>query len=291
MTSLPDSAASLAAIATTPSAPRWPRKRRPHRVQLAEPAHVALAPGGDAVAQPMLFAHDLAAELVLLALLLLEDRVAPGFEMRKTLVEPARVAAVEPHGCPRDALQEAAVVRDDDDCRRRAVQLVFQPLDRGEIEMVGRLIEQQDVGLRGDRAGKGGAARLAAGKLGRLFLAGQPEMVEQIGGAMRIVGRAETRLDIGAHRRKRLEVRHLRQIADGCRWMAEHLAVLRLDQAGRDLQQRRLAGAVAADQRDAVAGQHRQRCAVEQRRAAESEADAVELEKWWCHGQKSDPAG
>ena len=142
-----------------------------------------------------------------------------------------------------------------------------------------------------DRAGKGCAARLAAGKLGRLFLAGQAEMVEQIGGAVRIVGRAETRLDIGAHRRKRLEVRHLRQIADGCRWMAEHLAVLRLDQAGRDPQQRRLARAVAADQRDAVAGQHRQRCAVEQRRAAESEADAVELEERWGHGQKSDPAG
>ena len=71
-----------------------------HRVQLAEPAHVALAPGGDAVAQPMLLAHDLAAELVLLALLFLEDRVAPGFEMRKTLVEAARVAAVEPHGGP-----------------------------------------------------------------------------------------------------------------------------------------------------------------------------------------------
>ena len=158
------------------------------------------------------------------------------------------------------------------------LELVFQPLDRREIEMVGRLIEQQDVGLRGDRAGKGCAARLAAGKLGRLFLAGQTEMVEQIGGAVRIVGRAETRLDIGAHRRKRLEVRHLRQIADGCRWMAEHLAVLRLDQPGRDPQQRRLAGAVAADQRDAVAWKHGQRRAVEQRRAAESEADAVELE-------------
>ena len=61
-----------------------------HRLQFAEPAHVALAPRGHAVAQPVLFAHDLAAELVLLALLFLEHRVAPRLEMRKALVEPAR---------------------------------------------------------------------------------------------------------------------------------------------------------------------------------------------------------
>ena len=65
--------------------------------------------------------------------------------------------------------------------------------------------------------------------------------------------------------------------------MAEHLAVLRLDQAGGDPEQGRLAGAVAADQRDAVAGQHRKRGAVEQRRAAEGQADVVELEKRWRH--------
>jgi hypothetical protein len=36
--------------------------------------------------------------------------------------------------------------------------------------------------------------------------------------------------------------------------MAENLAVLRLDQAGGYLEQRRLAGPVAADQGDPVAG-------------------------------------
>ena len=60
--------------------------------------------------------------------------------------------------------------------------------------------------------------------------------------------------------------------------MAEDLAVLRLDQAGGDLQQRRLARAVAADQRDAVAGRGRQLGAGEQRRAAEGQHDAVEFQ-------------
>ena len=148
-----------------------------------------------------------------------------------------------------------------------------------EIEMVGRLVEQQDVGLGRHHAGKRCAARLAAGKLVRLFLAGQAEMVEQIGGAVRIVGRSEPGLDIGADGGETFHVRHLRQIAHRGRGMAEDLAVLRLDQAGGDLQQRRLAGAVAADQRDAVAGRDRKFGAVEQRRAAEGQHDAVERQK------------
>jgi hypothetical protein len=52
----------------------------PQRVQFSEPPLVAGAPGGDAVAQPILFHRDLAAEFVLLVLLLLEYRVAPTLE-------------------------------------------------------------------------------------------------------------------------------------------------------------------------------------------------------------------
>ena len=263
----------------------------PHRLQLAEPAHVALAPGGDAVAQPVLLAHDLPAELVLLALFFLQHRVAPCLEMGKALVEPASVAAVEPDGGARHALQEAAVVRDEDQRGGGAIELVLQPLDRGQVEMVGRLVEQQDVRLGRQHAGECGAPRLAAGQLGRLLLAGQAEVIEQIGSAMWIVGRSKACLDIGTHGDKTFEVRFLRQIANGGRWLAEHLAVLRLDQSGRDLEQRRLAGAVAADQRDAIAGQHLKRGAVEQRRAAEGEANIVELEQRRGHDQKPEAAG
>ena len=170
-------------------------------------------------------------------------------------------------------------MRDDDDRRGRAVEFVLQPFDGGEIEMVGGLVEQQDVGLRRDRPGKGGAAGLAAGKFGGPFLAGQTEMLEQIGGAVWIVGRAKPGFDIGAHRGKRFQVRHLGQIAHRRRRVAEYLALLWLDQAGGDPQQGRLAGAVSPDQRDAVAGQYRQRRAVEQRRAAEGQVNVVELEK------------
>ena len=65
-------------------------------MQVAEAAHVALAPGGDAVAQPVLLARDLAAELVAVALLLLQDLVAPGLEGGEAAVDPPGHAAVEP---------------------------------------------------------------------------------------------------------------------------------------------------------------------------------------------------
>ncbi len=77
----------------------------------------------------MLFAHDLAAELVLFALFLLEDHVTPLLEMAEPLVETLGLAPVEPDRGARHPLQEAAVVRNDDDGRRRTDELVFQPLD------------------------------------------------------------------------------------------------------------------------------------------------------------------
>ena len=60
--------------------------------------------------------------------------------------------------------------------------------------------------------------------------------------------------------------------------MAEDFAVLRLDKAGGDLQQRRFARAVAADERDAVARPTLQVGAVKQRRAAEGQHDVVEFQ-------------
>ena len=69
---------------------------------------------------------------------------------------------------------------DQDDAGAHPGQLALQPLDAGQVEMVGRLVEQQDVGRGGQGAGQGGAARLAAGKGGGVFLAGEAEFLEQI---------------------------------------------------------------------------------------------------------------
>ncbi len=151
--------------------------------------------------------------------------------------------------------------------------------------MVGRLIEKQDIGLRRHRLGKGSAAGLAAGKIIGLLLAGEAEVFEQIGDAVRIICRPESCLYIGAHGGETFHVWRLRQVADSGGRLAKQLAILRLDHAGGDLEQRRFAGTVAADKRDLVAGRCRKRSAVKQRNAAEGELDVVEpKQRGWRHG-------
>jgi hypothetical protein len=107
-------------------------------------------------------------------------------------------------------------------------------------------------------------------------------MFEQVGDAVGIVARAKARFRVGRNRVVAVEIRRLVQVADGGGGVAEHLAGLRLGKAGGDLHQRRLARAVAADKRDAVAGLHLQARAGQQRRAAEAQEDVVEFENRRC---------
>ena len=45
------------------------------------------------------------------------------------------------------AVEEKAVMRDDDERRGQVVQKILQPLQRGDVQMVGRLVQQQQVGI------------------------------------------------------------------------------------------------------------------------------------------------
>jgi hypothetical protein len=116
------------------------------RLQFSDAAHVALAPGGDAVAQPMLFGDDLAVELVLIALFFRQHRVAPFLEMREAPFQTAGLPAIEPDRGACQRRQEAPVMADDHQRRAPCREIAFQPFDRGQVEMVGRLVEQEDIG-------------------------------------------------------------------------------------------------------------------------------------------------
>ena len=94
----------------------------------------------------MLLVDDLAVELVLVALFLGQHLVAPGLEGGKAAVDLPDLAAVEPGGGAREVGEEAAVMADDDQRRAAAAEFAFQPFDGGEIEMVGGLVQQQNIG-------------------------------------------------------------------------------------------------------------------------------------------------
>ncbi len=65
---------------------------------------------------------------------------------------------------------------DDDQRAAAACQFAFQPFDGGEIEMVGRLVQQQDIGRGRQHPRQRGAAGLAAGDMRGVFVAGEPEL-------------------------------------------------------------------------------------------------------------------
>ena len=67
-------------------------------MQIGQPLLVALAPRGDPVAQPVLLHRDLAAQLVVLDLLLLQDCIAPCLELSEATVKRASDAAIQPDG-------------------------------------------------------------------------------------------------------------------------------------------------------------------------------------------------
>jgi len=118
--------------------------------------------------------------------------------------------------------------------------------------MVGRLVQQENIGRGRQHARQRRAAGFAAGHPRGVFVAAKPELLQNVARLIAIVAGAEAGLDIGQSGSETGKIRLLRQIADGGAGLHETAAAVGLDQAGRDLQQRRFAGAVAADQTDAL---------------------------------------
>ena len=96
----------------------------------------------------------------------------PG-EPSQLLFQPARVvalerdaaAAVELEDPLRDVVEEIAVVGDRHDRPRVLLEEAFEPVDRFGVEVVGRLVEQQQVGVAEEESGECDAALLPAGQL------------------------------------------------------------------------------------------------------------------------------
>src|SRR5271165_6523070 len=88
------------------------------------------------------------------------------------LFEPGRIialirnaaAAIELEYPAGHVVEEVAVVGDDEDRARVGAQMAFEPVDRFGVEMVGRLVEQQQVRLFQQQSAERDAAPLAARK-------------------------------------------------------------------------------------------------------------------------------
>ena len=78
--------------------------------------------------------------------------------------EVDRLAALELEHRRRHRLEEPAVVRDEDHAGVDRLQHLLEPLERLDVEVVRRLVEQQQVRLRRERARERRPRQLAAGE-------------------------------------------------------------------------------------------------------------------------------
>ena len=97
---------------------------------------------------------------VLRALRLLEPPRMPGAG------EERRAARDQFERRVRDRLEEPAVVRDEDHAGVERLQLALQPLEARDVEVVRRLVEQDQVGVAAERARQRGARQLPARERG-----------------------------------------------------------------------------------------------------------------------------
>ena len=170
----------------------------------------------------------------------------------------------------------------DDEGAGVAAEPVLQPFDAGEIEMVGRLVEQQHVGVLRQRPRDRRPPPLAAGRGRRRPVEVEPDLV---GDRLHLVRR-------GAPARQR-EIAQGREVGDRRILLEQHdldprldrpPPLVGLDQVGEAFEQGRLARAVAPDQRQPVARADEQVEAAEQPAGSLDQAEIFIGEDGRGHG-------
>ena len=201
------------------------------------------------------------------------------------------------------AVQEGAVVRDDDGRARQPGDEPLQPVQAGEVEVVGGLVEEEDVEPGQQHRGQCSPRRLTAGEhahghvetISRQADVGQhrahagvevvtaegDEVLEGVGVLVdergvvghrlrqpvqrgRGLGHTRAASEVGAQGLVAVGVDLLREVPDGeRRGRPLHRPRIGLLEAGEHAQQRRLADAVGAHHADAAAGADQDRHLVE----------------------------
>ena len=240
--------------------------------------------GPDARAHPiqLLAQEPLPAPLGLLGDLLPDGL---GFQVGGVIARMREAPAIRQLDDPRgDHIQEVAVVRDKDDGAGELAQELLQPENGLGVQMVGGLVQQQQIRLGGQgaaerhaplfaagerphqriqrRRGQGGGGGVDAGlQLPAVRAVNLVEQSRQL--AIRAVPGfiaaqplhqvRRARLDVLPHGEAAIQLELLRQVADAQAAPPRHFAGVGALMAGQDAQQAGLAAAVPAQQPDLLA--------------------------------------
>ena len=258
--------------------------------ETADAPFVAGAAGFDALADPDFF---LCPELVELAVgdgLGFELFAAHAFVGGEVAGEAAQQATIQFDDAGGHLVEKAPVVGDDDGGRPR-IDDGFQRLDGLDVEVVGGLVEQQQVGLQGERQGQGGALVLAAGQaIGAgvridteaVHFGAQAGLQRPVAALVVFVDEAGGSApgDQAVEQRGRWREGRLLFDQDDAQAVADDgAAIVELHAAGDDVEQTGLAGAVAADQPQPFTGGEGEGRTIEQRMGTERQASVDQAEQ------------
>ena len=179
--------------------------------------------------------------------------------------QAVRVGAAQLRHFGSHAFQKVAVVADHQGGECGTAEEILQPLDAGQIQVVGRFVEEQQIGRSDQGLGNGEALLPAPGECrGRVIEVLEARAAQHLGlaavpfrGGCR--GAIQRLPDQRAHRLVRGELALLRNVADPNLFPYRNLTRVRLLAAGQYAEQRALAGAVGPDQPDPVSFGYRQR--------------------------------
>ncbi|CAI8755951.1 putative 30S ribosomal protein S5 [Methylococcus capsulatus] len=149
-----------------------------HPLQRPHPAFVAGPPRLDALADPCLLDRQLAVELGIALLFFLQRRRLLRQVVPVITGPGGQLAAVQIDDAGGHPLQEGAVMGDEHDGAGELEQLLLQPDDGFEVEMVGGLVQEQQIRLDDQGAGQRDPALPAPGQPFDRFFTRQSETAE-----------------------------------------------------------------------------------------------------------------
>jgi len=115
--------------------------------QLFETPLIAFPACRDPALEPARFGFEFLVEFLCGLEFGIGELLGPCIELRIAVAVVAQLAPVHPEGVGGDRLQKGPVMTDHHKRLAPLHQIALEPFDGRQIEMVGRLVEQQDVGV------------------------------------------------------------------------------------------------------------------------------------------------
>ncbi len=164
---------------------------------------------------------------------------------------------VDPKDAMGEGVEESSVVAHTNDCAACFCEELLEPEGGFKVEMVGRLIQQQNVGLIDEGLRKGGAAQLAAAEMPHRRFGIEAEWGDDHIGTVveflaALIGGQAVHDEI-AHGLCGLEIDLLREVADAGARQQEAFSRIGLEFLHDEAHQRGFASAIAADEADFIA--------------------------------------